>query len=66
MIRIIITAEAYQAILGGRSPDQVQSLTEAPGGGFEFWVRKPLLERLKAARGPRESYSDAIVRLASQ
>lgn len=65
MIRIIITAAAYEAILAGRSPDDVQSLTEAPGGGFYFWLAKGLLERLTAARGPGESYSDAIVRLAN-
>jgi hypothetical protein len=66
MIRILITAEAYAAILAGRDPHDVQSLTEAPGGGFYFWVAKGLLERLTAARGAGESYSDAIVRLASQ
>lgn len=64
MIRITITAEAYAAILAGRAPDSVQGLKEAPGGGFEFWLLPGLLAALKAARGPRESYSDAIVRLA--
>lgn len=66
MIRIIITAEAYAAILAGRSPDDVQALREAPGGGFELWLAKGLLERLTAARGPGENYSDAILRLATE
>ena len=66
MIRITITAAAYAAILAGREPDDVQALTEAPGGKFYFWVAKGLLERLTAARGPGESYSDTILRLAAQ
>ena len=66
MIRITITAEAYDAILAGRDPHDVQALMRAPGGGFYFWLAKGLLERLTAARGPGESYSDAILRLAKQ
>ena len=66
MIRIAITAAAYRAILAGRAPDQVQSLAEAPGGQFYFWLAKGLLERLKAARAPAESYSDTILRLAAE
>lgn len=65
MIRIIINEAAYAAILNGRSPDSVQALKEARGGGFEFWLLPALLAKLEAARGPAESFSDAIVRLAA-
>jgi hypothetical protein len=66
MIRIEITAAAYAAILNGRKPESVIEALPAPGGGFYLWLFKPLLERLSAARGPGESYSDAIVRLSSE
>jgi hypothetical protein len=64
MIRIQINAAAYDAILAGRSPSEVQELAKAPEGGFYLWLFKPLLERLMHERGPGESYSDTIVRLA--
>jgi hypothetical protein len=66
MIRIHISAAAYAAILAGRSPDSVQELQAAPDGGFYLWLFKPLLAKLKAARGPGESFSDTILRLAAE
>lgn len=66
MIRIEISAAAYQAIVAGRPECRLLPPQEAPGGGFYLWLLKPLLEQLKAARGPGESYSDAILRLAAQ
>jgi hypothetical protein len=66
LIRIQITAAAYEAILAGRSPDSVQALSEAPEGGCYLWLFKPLMQKLKAARGTGESYSDTILRLASE
>lgn len=65
MIRIIINEAAYEALLAGRSPDDVHEAQPAPEGGFYLWLFKPLLERLRAARGPGESYSDVILRLAA-
>lgn len=65
MIRIAISAEAYAAIVAsGASP--VEAPQGAPGGGFYLWLLKPLLDSLTAARGPGESYSDAILRLAEE
>jgi hypothetical protein len=66
MIRIHISAAAYAAILNGRAAKSVVEALPAPGGGFYLWLFKPLLERLSAARGANESYSDAILRLASE
>lgn len=65
MIRITITAAAYEAIVAGRPECNLLPPEEAPDGGFYLWLFKPLLEKLTAARGPGESYSDAIVRLAA-
>lgn len=64
MIRIHITAAAYAAIVAsGASP--VQAPLRSPLGGFTLWLDKGTLDRLTAARGPGESYSDTILRLAS-
>jgi hypothetical protein len=64
MIRIAISAAAYQAIVDS-SPTAVQEPQEAPGGEFYLWLLKPVLQRLMAARAPGESYSDTILRMAA-
>ncbi len=64
MTRITITAAAYAAIVAGRPECSLLEAQPAPEGGFYLWLFKPLLEQLKAARGPGESYSDTILRLA--
>lgn len=66
MTRIVITAAAYAAIVAGRDPNSLLPAQESPSGGFYLWLDKITLDRLTAARGPAESYSDAILRLASQ
>ena len=66
MTRIVITAAAYAAIVAGRDPNSLLPAQESPLGGFELWLDKITLDRLTAARGPAESYSDAILRLASE
>lgn len=66
MIRIAITAAAYEAIVAGRPECNLLPPQEAPGGQFYLWLFQPLMERLKAARAPGESYSDTILRLAAE
>jgi hypothetical protein len=66
MIRITITAAAYDAIVAGRPECNLLEPLPAPGGGFYLLLFKPLVEKLKAARGPGESFSDTILRLAAQ
>ena len=66
MTRIVITAAAYAAIVAGRDPNSLLPAQESPQGGFYLWLDKVTLNRLTAARGPAESYSDAILRLASE
>jgi len=66
MTRIEISAAAYAAILDGRDPDSVLEAQISPRGGFYLWLDKVTLNRLSAARGPTESYSEAILRLAAE
>lgn len=61
MIRIIITAEAYSAISGSEPPDSAR----APrSDGYGLWLEPLVVAKLKAARGPGESFSDVILKLA--
>ena len=65
MTRIVITAAAYTAIVDGRPECTILPPQEAPQGGVYLWLDKITLDRLTAERGPAESYSDAILRLAN-
>lgn len=64
MIRIEITAAAWVAIADGVPLDRRLPAQISPSGGFYLWLGKETLNRLTAARGPGESYSDAILRFA--
>ena len=61
MITISISAEAYQAITG-HLPDPSQHDAQ---GGFAITLDRKTIDRLTAMRAPGESYSDAILRVAS-
>ena len=65
MIRIEITAAAYAALAADIPAGRLMEALPSPQGGFYLWLDRFTLDRLKAARGPRESYSDAILRLAN-
>jgi hypothetical protein len=60
MIAIPITPEAYEAILLGTA--------DAPSSGqdglIRVWLDRKFVERLAALRGPGDSYSEVILRLA--
>ena len=65
MVTISITAEAHAAIRstlpkGVRAEPQLDE-----GGGFKITLDRHTLDRLTALRGPGESYSDVILRLAA-
>jgi hypothetical protein len=66
MIRIEITAAAYEAIAAGVPEQSRLEALRSPSGGFYLWLDKITLNKLKAARGPGESYSDAILRFACE
>ena len=66
MVTISITAEAYAAIRatvpkGVRAEPRLDE-----GGGFKITLDRHTLDRLAALRGPGESYSDVILRLAGR
>jgi hypothetical protein len=61
MIAITITPEAYEAIVSGTA--------EAPSplgqeGLIRVWLDCKFVDRLGQMRGPEDSYSDVILRLA--
>lgn len=66
MIRIEISAPAYAAIAASIPEQSRLEALRSPSGGFYLWLDKATLNKLKAARGPRESYSEAILRFASE
>jgi hypothetical protein len=65
MIRIEITAAAYEAIIASGVTHPLEPL-RSPSGGYFIYLTRQVLDRLAAARGPGESYSDAILRLARE
>jgi predicted CopG family antitoxin len=65
MVTISITAEAYAA-MRATLPKGVRSKPRLDeGSGFKITLDRHTLDRLKALRGPGESYSDVILRLAT-
>jgi hypothetical protein len=66
MIRIEISAAAYAALAADIPPERRLEALPSLAGGFYLWLDKATLQKLMAARGPRESYSDAILRFASE
>ena len=65
MIRIAITAEAFEAIAVTLPLGTVGYENElSPKGERMIWLEARVVDRLRCLRGPGESYSDAILRLA--
>ena len=63
MISIKITDEAYEALRSG-NPRIEEQTSRGRNGQLRIWVDRTFLAELLAARRPRESYSDVILRLA--
>jgi hypothetical protein len=67
MIRIAITPTAYAAIAATLALGTVAVEPErAQDGSVHIWLDPGVLTKLKALRGPGESYSDVILRLAAK
>ena len=65
MIRITITPAACEAITATLSLGTVAVEPERDeDGSVHIWLDPGVLAKLKALRGPGESYSDVIIRLA--
>jgi hypothetical protein len=67
MIKIAVTAEAFAAI-EATLPLGTVGVEPKPNekGEREIWLDDGALNRLRLMRGPDESYSDAILRLAAR
>ena len=66
MIRIAITAAAYEAIAATLPVGSVAYEPQLGANGEVFvWLEDRWLSKLGALRGPGESYSDVILRLAA-
>jgi len=67
MIRVAISAEAFEAIARTLPVGSVAFEAETNQRGERYvWLDDVWVDRLGAMRQPGESYSDAILRLASQ
>ncbi len=66
MIRIAISVEAFEAIARTLPLGSVGYEAEVNERGERLiWLEDAMADRLGAMRGPGESYSDAILRLAA-
>jgi hypothetical protein len=64
VVTISVTAEALAAIAATLPAGRAADARPDGKGGYLFVLPHALLDRLKAMRGPGESYSDVILRLA--
>ena len=64
MIRIAITPAAFEAIAATLPGNVGFESKRAPNGDWFIWLDHATVARLNALRGPGESYSDVILRLA--
>jgi hypothetical protein len=67
MVRIAITVEAYDALASTIPVGSVVFDKELDANGqCHVRLNRAVVSRLKAMRGPGESYSDVILRLAAE
>ena len=67
MIRIAISVEAFEAIARTLPLGSVGYENQTNERGEKLiWLEPAVVDRLRYLRGPGESYSDAILRLASE
>jgi hypothetical protein len=67
VVRISISAEAFEVIARTLPLGSVAVEPEANAKGERaVWLDEVWVDRLAALRGPGESYSDVILRLAAQ
>jgi hypothetical protein len=64
MIRITITAAAFEAIAALPFGSAVFERDPDDKGEHQIWLARTVVDRLRDLRGRGESYSDVILRLA--
>ena len=65
MISISITPQAFEAIRAALPRGDPQPSLD-PDGLIRVWLARAVVDGLGELRGPGESYSDVIVRLAAE
>ncbi len=65
MVAIGITAEAFASMVATLADGSKTDAGPDGKGGHSIVLPHAVLNRLKAMRGPSESYSDVILRLAT-
>ncbi len=65
MIRITISAAAFEAIAATLPSSIGYERIRAPNGEYHVWLEPRFVDRLRAMRRPGESYSDVILQLAT-
>jgi hypothetical protein len=66
ILRIAITAEAFEAICATLPLGSVAYKAETNAKGEHLiWIQRVWADKLGTMRGPGESYSDVIIRLAA-
>ena len=65
MTTISITAQAFAAIEAGFPGDWSVEIRPDGRGGYRLTLPDGMVDLLEAIRGPGESYSDAIIRIAN-
>jgi hypothetical protein len=65
MVRIAITADAFEAIAATMPLGNVGYENErTASGGYFIWLDQRTVDKLNTARQPGEGYSETIIRLA--
>jgi hypothetical protein len=64
MIAIAITPAAHQAIKESLLGTADATPRPGPDGTIKIWLDRKFVDRLGQMRGPGESYSDVILRMA--
>ena len=64
MIAIAVTPAAYEAIKAARLGTADATPRPGPDGLIRIWLDPKFVYRLRQMRGPGESYSDVILRVA--
>ena len=65
MIRLALTPDTFQAIVDTLPGNVNVENKRAPNGDVYVWLDRATVAKLKALRGPGESYSHVIMRAAA-
>jgi hypothetical protein len=66
MVKILISAAAFQAIAATLPGNVAVEPERAPDGSIGIWLDRRVVERLNCIREPHEGLSDVILRVATE